>query len=151
MSRIIAYILAANIIQKKDHFDELSGIACKAVYAITKNIPVNWSRVIIHCMTHVKTKLFFGPLLTYLFIHYDVPLTNKPSLSIRTKPLDNVAIEKMELALERSRRFNTLGTSTTSTPGAQGREEHEDTSEEEDDTTKEDIEALRKEIIDIKL
>ena len=40
-SRIIVYILAANIIQKNGHFIELSGMACKAVYAITKNIPVN--------------------------------------------------------------------------------------------------------------
>ena len=102
-------------------------------------------------MTHVKTKLFFGPLFTYLFIHYDVPLTNEPSLPIRTKPLDNVAIEKMELTLERSRRVKTLSTSTASTSGAQGRDEHEDTLVEEDDATKEDIEALRKKIVDIKL
>ena len=40
-SRIIAYILAANIIQKKEHFDELSSMTCKAVYAIMKKIPVN--------------------------------------------------------------------------------------------------------------
>ena len=66
-SRIIAYIVAANIIQMKVHNDELSKLSCKAVYAITKKIPVNWSRVMIHCMERVKTKLFYGPSLTYLF------------------------------------------------------------------------------------
>ena len=47
-------------------------------------------------------------------------------------------------ALERSKRFKSLGTSIASTFGAQGRDEHEDTSEEEDDAPNEDIEALRK-------
>ena len=44
IARIIAYILAANIIQKKGHFDELSSMTCKMVYAIMKKIPVNWCR-----------------------------------------------------------------------------------------------------------
>ena len=39
--RILAYIFAANVIQKKGHFDELSSMTCKAVYAIIKKIPVN--------------------------------------------------------------------------------------------------------------
>ena len=42
-ARIIAYIVAANLIQKKGHFDELSELSCKAVCAITKKILVNWS------------------------------------------------------------------------------------------------------------
>ena len=40
-SRFIAYILAANIVQKKGHSDELSDLCCKGVYAITNRISVN--------------------------------------------------------------------------------------------------------------
>ena len=38
---VIAYIVAANLIQKKGHNDELSELSCKAVYAIAKKILVN--------------------------------------------------------------------------------------------------------------
>ena len=102
-SRIIAYILAANIVQKKGHFDEFRSMTCKAVYAITKKIQVNWSHVICHHMTHIKTKLFYGPFLTYLFIHFDIPLTHEPSLPVRSKSLDLVTINKMEQTSGRSR------------------------------------------------
>ena len=72
--------MAANHIQKKGHNDELSELSCKAVYAITKKILVNWSHVMIHCMEHVKTKLFYGPSLKSLFEHFHVPISNEPSL-----------------------------------------------------------------------
>ena len=112
-SRIIAYILAANIIQKKSHFDELRSMTCKAIYVITKKIPVNWSHIICHHLTHIKTKLFYDPLLTYLFIHYDIPLTHESSLPVRSKPLDLVTINKMEQA---SRRATTSGPTSSSAP-----------------------------------
>ena len=54
-------------------------------------------------MTHIKTKLLFGPCLTYVFIHYDIPLIHEPSLSVRSKSLDLVTINKMKQALGRSR------------------------------------------------
>ena len=101
--RIIAYIVTTNLIQKKGHNDELSELTCKAIYAIAKKIHVNWSRVIIYCIQHVKTKLYYGPSLTYMFEHYSVPLENEPSLAVKTKPLDNIALEKIEQALERSK------------------------------------------------
>ena len=63
-AHIIAYIMAANLIKKKGHNDELSELSCKAAYAIAKKIPINWARIMIHCMEHIKTKLFFGSSLT---------------------------------------------------------------------------------------
>ena len=92
----------------KGHNDELGVLSCKAVYAITMKIPINQSRVMIHCKEHVKTKLFYGPSLTYLFEHYSVPLENKPSLTVKSKYLDSVAINKMEQALERAKSLKNI-------------------------------------------
>jgi len=141
-------IIAANIVQKKGHFDELSELTCKAVYAITKKIQVNWARVIVHCMTHVKTKLFFGSLLTYLFEHFDVPFDNEARMVVKSKPLGSSAIEKMEQALERSKISKSMPPSTSSAPP----EVHESESSDEDDegSTAKQIESLQKQLDDIK-
>ena len=56
-SRIMAYILAANIIQKKGHFDELRSMTCKAVYAITKRIQVNCPARIIECFIRLAVSV----------------------------------------------------------------------------------------------
>ena len=144
--RIIAYILAANVIQKKGHFDELSSMTCKAVYAIIKNIPVNWVRVIIYHMTHIKTKLFYGPLLTYIFIHFGVPLENEPNLPIRAHPIDDVAIVRMEKALERAKALKSARPSSSSSQVPQ-----DESSEEEEEENKEELVKLRKEIEEMKL
>ena len=138
-SRIIACILATNVIQNKGHFDELSSMTCKVVYAIIKKIPVNWARVIIHHMTHIKTRLFYEPLLTYLFIHFVVPLENEPNLPIRTHPIDNVARERMEKAMQRANALKSVRPSSSSSQIPQ----IESFEEEEED--KEEIENLRKE------
>ena len=94
-------------------------------------------------MTHVKTKLFFGPLLTYLFIHYNVPLESESSLPIRTKLIDSVAIEKMERALERSKTLKSVQPSSSQAPTLE-----EESSEESDDggVSKEQFETLRNEL-----
>ena len=135
-SRIIAYIVATNIIQKEGHNDELSELSRKAVYAITKKIPVNWPRVMIHCMKLVKTKVFYGPSLTDLFEHYSVPLEDEPSLTVKSKPIDSVVIDKMEQALERVKRLKNIKTSKASTSGAQEREEESLEEEDEDQVNK---------------
>ena len=122
-------------------------MTCKAVYAIMKNIPINWARVIVHHMTHIKTKLFYGPLLTYLFIHFNVPLDNEPSLPIRTHPIDSITIDRMEKALERANALKSVCPSSSSSQVPQV----ESSEEEEEDNNKEEIEKLRKEIEEIKL
>ena len=114
-------------------------MTCKAIYAITKKIPVNWSHIICHHLTHIKTKLFYGPLLTYLFIHYDIPLTHEPSLPVRTKPLDLVTINKMEQASGRAR---TSGPSSSSAPA----QEAESSDEDQEGPLKEDLDDLRKKV-----
>ena len=142
--------MAADLIRKKGHNDELSELICKAVYAITKKILVNWSRVFIYYMEHLKTKLFYGPSLTSLFEHFNVPLSNEPSLLVRTKNLDSVAIEKMEQALERTKTLKSM----KSSHGASLKrpEEIEESSEEkEDQQNKEQIDNFRSQIADIKL
>ena len=121
--------MAANLIQKKGHNDELSEMIYKAVYAITKKIPVNWARVFIYYMEHVKTKLFYGPSVTSLFDHFSVPLQKEPSLVEKTKSLDSVAIEKMEQALERVKSLKTM----KSSHGESSKQPKEESSEEEED------------------
>ena len=93
-------------------------------------------------------------LPSHIFLNTTVsPLGNEPRLVVKSKPLDCVTIDKMEQALERSKRLKSLNTSMASTSGAQTRDEEKESSSEEDevDETKEEIEALRKEIADIKL
>ena len=136
-SRFIAYILAANIVQKKGHSDELSDLCCKGVYAITNRISVNWAKLLIHNMTHIKTKLFYGPCLTYLFEHFDVPLSNQPDLVVKVKPLGATVVAKMEQAFERAKALKNVRPSSS-----QALEESSSEDSEEDRISQEQFESL---------
>ena len=64
-------------------------------------------------MTHIKTKLFYGSLLTYVIIHFGVPLENEPKLPIRAHPIDDVAIVTMEKSLERVKALKSAHSSSS--------------------------------------
>ena len=150
-ARIIAYIVGANLIQKKGHNDELSELSCKAIYANAKKIPVNWARIIILCMEHVKTKLFCGSSLTRLFEHIEKPLSSEPSLRIKTKNLDLASIEKMDQTLERTKAIKNLKSSQATSSAPMEEEDDDSSKEEEGNATKEQIETLQFEIANISL
>ena len=140
-SRLIVYILAANVVQKKGHHDELSDLCCKAIFAITNRILVNWAKLLIHNMIHIKTKLFYGPCLTYLFEHFDIPLSNQPDLVVKAKPLGETVVAKMEQAFERAKALKSVRPSTSQAPEESNSEESE-----EDRVSKEQVEVLQKQI-----
>ena len=98
-------------------------------------------------MTHIKTKLFCGPLLTYLFLHFGVPLENEPFLPIRAHPIDEVAIVRMDHALDRARALKSSNPSSSSSQIPQV----ESSEEEEEEDHQEEFEKIRKEIEDLKL
>ena len=78
-------------------------------------------------------------------------LENEPSLTVKSKPLDSVAIDKMEQALERAKSLKNIQTSKASTSGAQEREEESSKEEDEDQVNKGAIEELTNQISDIQL
>ena len=142
-SRLIAYILAANVVQKKGHHDEPSELCCKVVYAITNRILVNWAKLLIHNMTHIKTKLFYEPCLTYLFEHYNIPLSNQPDLAVKVKPLGASVVAKMEQAFERAKALKSVRPSSSQAPAPK-----ESSSEESDEerVSKNQFDSLQKQI-----
>ena len=140
-SRLIAYILVANVVQKKGHHDELSDLCCNAIYAITNRISVNWAKLLIHNMTYIKPKFFYRPCLTYLFEHFDVPLSNQPDLAVKAKPLGATVVAKMELAFERAKALKNVRLSSS-----QASEESSSEESEEDSVSREQVESLQKQI-----
>ena len=93
--------------------------------------------------THVKTKLFYGPCLTYLFDHYSVPLTNQPDLVVKSKPLGASVVEKMEQAFER---VKTLKSARPSSFQAPAPEESSSEDSDEEKVSKEHFDSLQKQI-----
>ena len=85
-----------------------------------------------------------------MFEHYSIPLENEPSLTVKTKPLDNIAVENMEQALERSKTLKSVQTSRASSSGAQEMEvpSFED---DEDLGDKSEIQELKNQIANISL
>ena len=88
----------------------------------------------IHYIEHVKTKLFYGPSLTSLFEHFDVPLTNELFLEVKSKHLDSLSIKKMELTLERAKTLKSMKSKSShgSSSNVQIKEDDEETSREEE-------------------
>ena len=78
--------------------------------------------------------MFYGPSPTSFFEHFDVSLTNEPFLEVKSKHLDSIAIEKMELALERAKTHMSMKSKTShgSSSNVQIEEDDDEISREEE-------------------
>ena len=112
-------------------------------YAITNKILVNWAKLLIHNMIHIKTKLFYGHCLTYLFEHYNVPLSNQPDLAVKAKPLRAFVVAKMEQTFECAKALKSVRPSSSHAPAP---EESSSERSDEERVSRDQFDSLHKQI-----
>ena len=76
-ARIAGRILAHNVLPKTGSFDYYSTDLSTALYVLFGNISVNWANVYFTNLWKQKPFLPYGCLLTRIFRHFKVPLTNE--------------------------------------------------------------------------
>ena len=100
-ARLIAKIVAQNLIPKTGSFDHFASDKINAVYAIFAQIKVDWATVFINNMASKHTKFLpFGSFLTHIFKHFNVDLTNEPKVESKRDFFDKVSLSRMQLALD---------------------------------------------------
>ncbi|XP_020242941.1 uncharacterized protein LOC109821162, partial [Asparagus officinalis] len=98
-SKIIARIVAHNLIPKTGSFDYFAADKVNAVYAIFAKIRVNWANVFLKNMAYKHSKFLpFGSFITLILKHFGVDLSGEPKVDPNKKYFDRVALSRMQLS-----------------------------------------------------
>ncbi|KAF1896058.1 hypothetical protein Lal_00042351 [Lupinus albus] len=98
--RLIHYFLSYVILPKFSNHSQISDIEIQLMYAIMFNIKINWTKMIMNQMWHVRdsqSPLPYAIFITKILEHFGVPLEGetKVALNLRESKVDIEVVHKM--------------------------------------------------------
>ena len=98
-AKLIARIIAQNLIPKTGSSDHFSSDKINAVYAIFAKIKVDWANVFLKNMASKHFKFLpFGSFITLILQHFGVDLTHEPKVEPKKDFFDRVSLSRMQLS-----------------------------------------------------
>ncbi|KAF1888623.1 hypothetical protein Lal_00011397 [Lupinus albus] len=103
--RLIHYFLSYVILPKVSNHSQISDIELQLMYAIKFNIKINWTKMIINQMWHVRgsqSPLPYIIFITKILEHFGVPLEGetKMALNFRESKVDIEVVHKMGFIID---------------------------------------------------
>ncbi|KAF1894410.1 hypothetical protein Lal_00027107 [Lupinus albus] len=103
--RLIHYFLSYVILPKFSNHSQISDIKLQLMYAIKFNIKINWTKMIMNQMWHVRgsqSPLPYAIFITKNFEHFGVPLEGetKVALNLRKSKVDIEVVHKMGFIID---------------------------------------------------
>ncbi|KAF1874241.1 hypothetical protein Lal_00030274 [Lupinus albus] len=103
--RLIHYFLFYVILPKFSNHSQIRDIELQLMYAIKFNIKINWAKMIMNQMWHVRVSqsaLPYAIFITKIFEHFGVPLEGetKVALNIREIKVDIEVVHKMGFVID---------------------------------------------------
>ncbi|KAF1874245.1 hypothetical protein Lal_00030278 [Lupinus albus] len=103
--RLIHYFLSYVILPKFSNHSQISDIELQLMYAIKFNIKINWTKMIMNQMWHVRgsqSPLPYAIFITKILEHFDVPLEGetKVALNLRESKVDIEVVHKMGFIID---------------------------------------------------
>ncbi|KAF1894376.1 hypothetical protein Lal_00027135 [Lupinus albus] len=103
--RLINYFLSYVILPKFSNHSQISDIELQLMYAINFNIKINWAKMIMYQMWHVRgsqSPLPYAIFITKILVHFGVPLEGeiKVALNLRESKVDIEVVQKMGFVID---------------------------------------------------
>ncbi|KAF1876725.1 hypothetical protein Lal_00031540 [Lupinus albus] len=103
--RLIHYFLSYVILPKFSNHSQISDIELQLMYAIKFNIKINWTKMIMNQMWHVRgsqSPLPYAIFITKILEHFGVPLEGetKVTLNLRESKVDIEVVHKMGFVID---------------------------------------------------
>ncbi|KAF1866334.1 hypothetical protein Lal_00024341 [Lupinus albus] len=103
--RLIHYFLSYVILPKFSNHSQISDIELQLMYAIKFNIKINWTKIIMNQMWHVRgsqSSLPYAIFITKILEHFGVPLEGetKVTLNLRESKVDIEVVHKMGFVID---------------------------------------------------
>ncbi|KAF1891363.1 hypothetical protein Lal_00016995 [Lupinus albus] len=103
--RLIYYFLSYVILPKFSNHSQISDIELQLMYAIKFNIKINWTKMIMNQMWHVRgsqSPLPYAIFITKILEHFGVPLEGetKVALNFRESKVDIEVVHKMGFVID---------------------------------------------------
>ncbi|KAF1893018.1 hypothetical protein Lal_00024141 [Lupinus albus] len=103
--RLIHYFLSYVILPKFSNHSQISDIELQLMYAIKFNIKINWTKMIMNQMWHVRgsqSLLPYAIFITKILEHFGVPLEGetKVALNFRERKVDIEVVHKMGFVID---------------------------------------------------
>ncbi|KAF1858685.1 hypothetical protein Lal_00044718 [Lupinus albus] len=103
--RLIHYFLSYVILPKFSNHSQISDIELQLMYAIKFNIKINWTKMIMNQMWHVRdsqSPLPYAIFITKILEHFGVPLQGetKVALNLRESKVDIEVVHKMRFVID---------------------------------------------------
>ncbi|KAF1889442.1 hypothetical protein Lal_00024767 [Lupinus albus] len=103
--RLIHYFLSYVILPKFSNHSQISDIELQLMYAIKFNIKINWTKMIMNQMWHVRSSqspLPYAIFITKILEHFGVPLEGetKVALNLRESKVDIEVVHKMGFVID---------------------------------------------------
>ncbi|KAF1868289.1 hypothetical protein Lal_00018811 [Lupinus albus] len=103
--RLIHYFLSYVILPKFSNHSQISDIELQLMYAIKFNIKINWTKMIMNQMWHVRDSqslLPYAIFITKILEHFGVPLEGetKVALNLRESKVDIEVVHKMGFIID---------------------------------------------------
>ncbi|KAF1884330.1 hypothetical protein Lal_00033503 [Lupinus albus] len=103
--RLIHYFLSYVILPKYSNHSQISDIELQLMYAIKFNIKINWAKMIMNQMWHVRgsqSSLPYAIFITKILEHFGVSLDGETevALNLRESKVDIEAFHKMEFVID---------------------------------------------------
>ncbi|KAF1866158.1 hypothetical protein Lal_00031462 [Lupinus albus] len=107
--RLIHYFITYVILPKFSNHSQISDIELQLMYAIKFNIKINWTKMIMQQMWHVRgsqSPLPYAIFITKLLEHFGVPLQGetKVALNLRESKVDIEVVHKMGFVIDSATR-----------------------------------------------
>ncbi|KAF1858896.1 hypothetical protein Lal_00042998 [Lupinus albus] len=103
--RLIHYFLSYVILPKFSNHSQISDIELQLMYAIKFNIKINWTKMIMNQMWHVRcsqSKLPYAIFITKILEHFGISLEGetKVALNLRESKVDIEVVHKMGFVID---------------------------------------------------
>ncbi|KAF1894088.1 hypothetical protein Lal_00004006 [Lupinus albus] len=103
--RLIHYFLSYVILPKFSNHSQISDTELQLMYAIKFNIKINWTKMIMNQMWHVRgsqSPLPYAIFISKIFEHFSVPLEGetKMALNLRESKVDIEVVHKMRFVID---------------------------------------------------
>ncbi|KAF1874213.1 hypothetical protein Lal_00030246 [Lupinus albus] len=103
--RLIHYFLSYVILPKFSNHSQISDIKLQLMYAIKFNIKINWTKMIMNQMWHVRgsrSSLPYAIFITKILEHFGVPLEGetKVAINFRESMVDIEVVHKMGFVID---------------------------------------------------
>ncbi|KAF1866382.1 hypothetical protein Lal_00024392 [Lupinus albus] len=104
-NRLIHYFLTYVILPKFSNHSQISDIELQLMYVIKFNIKINWTKMIMQQMWHVRgsqSPLPYAIFITKILEHFGVPLEGetKVALNLRESKVDIEVVHKMRFIID---------------------------------------------------